>query len=212
MNSILILFANITSYIGVGTLLLPIIADLIARKKNVEFVTDLKLFEFYIFFTLVMQIIATILFLKGMNNLFLFRLYLPIHTGVFTYFLLKWSWSKNKKIISLVSLSVIISVLGDIWMGDSNTPPYFMLVLDAILLFGLSFYVSFVNDKKKIHLPQEYNFIHIGIYLYSILTLIGFILSQTGYFNYGYFLQSVAMVISNYYFARSFTCLFHSRG
>lgn len=212
MNSILDLFILVSSYIAIATMLLPIIADLMARKKNVTFKNDLKLFEFYIYFTFILQIAAIGLRHFGEFNVFLFRLYLPIHSAIFAYLLLKWLFGKNKYIILLVIIPVIFSVLGDILTSEKNTFPNFMLLFDAVLLFILSYLVSFINDKRKNHLPNEYNFIHIGIYLYSILTLVGFLLTQTGYIDYGYFIQAIAVIISNYYFAWSFICLFRSRG
>ena len=212
MDSILSLFSEISSYVAIGTLLLPIIASVIARRKNVKFVMDLKLFEFYVYLTFILQIYALVLVNLGEYNIFLFRLYLPFHTVVFTYFLLKWLLGLNKNTFILVSFSLFISIIGDFFLDESNNFPYFMLLFDSVLLVILSFIVSFFFDKRKHHLPNEYNYIHIGIYLYSLITLIGFLLTQTGYFKYGFFIQAVAIVISNYYFTRSFVCLFRSRG
>ncbi len=213
MNSILDLFLYITSKFALATMFLPIVAVLIARKRNVELNRDLKLFEFYVYATLSLQLFAYVLNLGlGLPNIILFRLYLPFHTVVFAYFLLKWLLGINKNTILLISFSLIISVSGDLIFDDINNFPYFMLVFDAVLLFILSFIVSFLNDKRKHQLSNEYNFIHIGIYFYSLLTLIGFTITQTGYMQVGFFLQAIAVIISNYYFTRSFVCLFHSRG
>ncbi|MCP5062581.1 MAG: hypothetical protein GY936_08970 [Ignavibacteriae bacterium] len=213
MNSILDLFLYITSKFALATMFFPIVAVLIARKRNVELNRDLKLFEFYVYTTLSLQLFAYVLTLGlGFPNIILFRLYLPFHTVVFAYFLLKWLLGINKNTILLISFSLIISVSGDLIFDDISNFPYFMLVFDSVLLFILSFIVSFLNDKRKHQLSNEYNFIHIGIYLYSLLTLIGFTITQTGYMQVGFFLQAIAVIISNYYFARSFTCLFHSRG
>lgn len=213
MKSILNVFLIVFSFIAIATLLSPVVAGMFVKKRNITFNIDVRLFEIYIYFTVIMQFFAVILnYGLSLQNLLIFRIYLPIHTAVFTYFLSKWLLGKNKNVILLVSSSIVISILGDFFMGERNTYPYFMVWFDAILLFILSFLLSFVSDKKKIYLSSENNFIHIGIYLYSIITFIGFFPSQIGYVSYSLFLQSVAIIISNYYFTRSIVCLIHSRG
>jgi hypothetical protein len=87
-----------------------------------------------------------------------------------------------------------------------------MIWFDALLLLVLSFYLSYINDKKKIHLSKEKNYIHIGIYLYSIITVIGISPSFTELRTYGFFFQALATIISSYFFARSFRCLYRSNG
>ncbi|MEE9430852.1 MAG: hypothetical protein V3V16_07430 [Melioribacteraceae bacterium] len=194
-------------------MLLPIGTSLTCWIKKIKLSFELKLFAIYIWVTFILQAFALVLsYGFGLQNLFLFRLHYPFHIAIFTYLLLKWLHVKNKNIILLVGLSILISVLGDFLFGERNAPLTFMLWFDVIVLFSMSFLLSFVNDKKKIHLPKEYNFIHIGIYLYSTITLIGLFPSSVGLETYGFFLQSIAVIISNYFFARSFLCLFPSRG
>lgn len=213
MNSILSLFHDVSNYIAISTMILPILASLTGWIKKIKFSLVLKLFAIYVWITFILQTVALILsYGFKLHNLFLFKLYLPFHTAVFTYFLMKWLLIKNKVVYLLVFLAILISSLGEVLLGSNKTPQSFMLWFDAILLFGLSFLLSYVNDKKKVHLPKEYNFIHIGIYLYSTITLIGLFPSSVGLESYGFFLQSVAVIISNYFFARSFLCLFPYRG
>ena len=211
MISILDLFYNITSILAAISILFPIITDIFARKKQSIFSIDMKLFEFNIYFTLLMQLFAIILAKIFMvSNLIIFRIYLPIHTSIFSYLLIKWLWNKNSILWSLVIF--IISIGGDYIWGNYNLPPDFMIWFDAILLLALSFYISYYGDKKKKHFSKKKTFIIMGIYLYSIITLIGISPSFTEFRTYGFFFQSLAIIISNYYFARSFRCLYHSNG
>lgn len=213
MNNILELFLSVSNYLAITSMFLPIAAVLYARERNAVIKKDIKLFEIYVYVTLILQISALVLsYGFKLHNLFLFRIYLPMHTAFFSYFLLKWLLVKNKNIILLVSLFITISILGDFFIGKPNVPPNFMIWFDAILLFGLSFLLSIKNDKRKVHLPKENNFIHIGIYLYSTIALVGLLPSIFGLEVYGFFLQAVAVIISNYFFARSFLCLFPSHG
>jgi len=211
MISILDLFYNITSNLAIFSLFLPVIADIIARKKNGKFSKDMKLFEFYVYFTLTMQLIAISLsILFSISNLIIFRIYLPIHTAIFSYLLIKWLWNKNSLVWSIVIL--IISIGGDLIYGQYNVPPNFMIWFDAILLLSLSFYSSYYYDKKMIYLSKKKRYILIGIYSYSIITLVGISPSYLELRIYGFFFQSLAVIISSYYFARSFRCLYHSNG
>jgi hypothetical protein len=211
MTSILNLFYNIASNLAIISLSFPIITDIIARKKNNKFSNDLKLFEFYIYFTFLMQLFAIILSkLLMVNNLIVFRIYLPIHTAILSYLLIKWLWNTKNLLWSIIIF--IISLWGDYILENYNTPPNFMIWFDALLLLVLSFYLSYINDKKKIHLSKEKNYIHIGIYLYSIITVIGISPSFTELRTYGFFFQALATIISSYFFARSFRCLYRSNG
>jgi len=212
MIPILDLFYRVTSIIGVLSLLLPVITDIIARKKSKnKFTKELKLFEFFVYFTLIMQFFAIGLSkIVGVNNLIIFRIYLPVHVAIFSYLLIKWTWNKNNVLWSIIFF--LVSYLGDYITGNYNTPPNFMIWFDAVILFVLSFCLSFISDKRKVHLSKKYNYIHIGVYLYSIITIIGISPSFTELRTYGFFFQGLAIVVSNYYFARSFRCLYHSNG
>ena len=211
MILIIKLFYKIVSSLATLSLLFPIIIDIRARRKKSKFTNEFKLFEFYIYFTFIMQIVA--LFVGKLfkaNNLVIFRIYLPIHTAILFYLLIKWLWNKNSLLWSIVIL--IISIGGDYIWGHYNTPPNFMIWFDAVLLLVFSFYYSYYSDKKKIYLSKKKTYILMGIYIYSIITLVGISPSFTELRTYGFFFQSLAIVISNYYFARSFRCLYRSNG
>ncbi len=212
MIHILNLFYNIASNLAILSIFFPIAIDIIARiKSKNKFTKELKLFEFFIYFTLIMQLLAIGLAkIVGVNNLIIFRIYLPVHLSIFSYLLIKWIWNKNSVLWSIIFF--LISYLGDYITGNYNTPPNFMIWFDAILLSVLSFYLSYKNDKEKKYLPKEYTYILIGIYLYSIITVLGISPSFTDLRTYGFFFQGLAIIVSNYYFARSFLCLYHSHG
>jgi len=89
MISIIHLFYIIASNLAILSLFFPVIADIIARKKNGKFSKDMKLFEIFIYLTLTMQLISISLAkLFSMSNLIIFRIYLPIHTAIFSYLLI----------------------------------------------------------------------------------------------------------------------------
>ncbi len=210
MLLILKLFYKLTSFLAILSLLFPIGTNILARKKYYKFTSDFKLFEFFIYFTFIMQLLAIIIAKLKANNLFIFRIYLPIHTAILSYLLIKWLWNKNSIFWSIVIF--IVSIGGDYIWGNYNLPPDFMIWFDAILLLALSFYISYYGDTKKKHFSKKKTFIIMGIYLYSIITLVGISPSYTEFRTYGFFFQALAIIISNYYFARSFRCLYRSNG
>jgi hypothetical protein len=196
---------------GIGSLItmfFPVITSIIARKKSGVFIWEMRLFEVYVYATLIFQLIAHIMTrVFSMHNIIVFRIYLPFHTFIFAFFLLKWLGLK-KYYTTIAFFMLICSIVIDYLLGDQKTAPYVMIWLDTIILLVLSFLVSYRNDKYRKRLSDEFNEIHIGIYLYSLITLIGVSLSGLEIQIFGYAAQTVATLISNVYFARSFRCLY----
>lgn len=209
MNSILVLFYKISAFSAELTMFLPIYTVLLARIKARIIKTDLKLFEIYVYFILFFE--ATALILShgfGLHNVIVFRIFLPIHAGLFSYLLSKWSNFLERPILLGISIAMLLIVVDFTW-GDQNYSPDLMTWLDAIFLLLLSFFLSYRIDKTNLKLPCEFNFIHIGIYLYSLITLIGITPTNEDLRGYGFVVQNIAIIVSNIYFARSFRCLYH---
>ena len=208
MDSIFYLFGNIFGYIGYFVLLLPIITSIWARKKKIIFSLDMRLFELLIYLTVIGQIIALVLAdVFGLHNVIIFRLFLPIHTAILSYLLLKWSGMFKNNITIILGLMIISISLDLIW-GDPNFTPNLMFWFDAAILFVLSFYLTFLRDKNKVTLKHEYNYIHIGVYVYSSLTIIGIAAPNLEIIMFGYFIQIIASIACTFYYAWSFRCLY----
>ena len=209
MNEIVNLFVFASSWLATFTLFFPLVYSILAYKKKVHFDIDLKLFTFYCYLTIIGQFIAYTLSMGfGMHNVLIFRIYLPIHTLVFSYFLLKWI-GVNKKHYSIFMIIIfLISIFGDIIWGDFNYSPNFMFWFDAIILLILSFSLSYLGDKNNIKLPPQKHFIQIGIYLYALITVFGIISENLEILSAAFFLQGLAIIVSSIYFARSFKCLY----
>ncbi len=212
MEEILGLFYRSFSYLAAITMLFPVITSLKAKASGAVFSKDLRLFEIYVYFVLIFQLLALSLnFIFHSHNVFLFRIFLPVHLAFFSYLLLKWAnMGKIALLFSLLSIPFMFIV--DFVLGDYNSAPDFMIWLDAFILSILSFLLSYLNDKNNVHHVKEINYIHIGIYLYSFITLFGLFPSYVGSPTYGFFFQSLAVFVSNIFFAWSFVCLFPSRG
>lgn len=209
MDSILYLFYRVTSVIAILTMLLPIFAAYKVRRNGIVFSADIKLFEFYVYFLFIFQITALTLSRGfGLHNVILFRIFLLIHMSLFAHFLIKWSGISVNTIFFILPL-LVFSILGDFFFGDPNFAPDFIIWSDAIILLLLSFFLSYRIDKIRFNLPRELNSIHIGIYIYSLITVIGISPSHNDLRLFGFFVQTIAVVISNFYFARSFRCLYH---
>lgn len=209
MQSILRLFSIASSFLGTLTLFLPIIYSSIAISKKVKFNIDMKMFVIYCYLTLIGQLISySLVFIFGMQNVLMFRFYLPLHTALFTYYLLKWIGLEKGYNYLLVFISIVVSFSGDLIFGDQNYSPNFMFWFDAIILFVLSFVLSYISDKKNLKLSCEKHFIHIGIYLYSLITILGITPQKVELHYIAYFLQGAAVIVSSIYFGRSFRCLY----
>lgn len=208
MLPILDLFKFIFSKIAFLTMIFPVIASIIARRNNSFFSFELRLFEGYVYLLVIFQIAALILsYGLHLHNVILFRIFLPIHTAIFSFFLIKWS-GIVKNTIPYVILFMSVLIIGDYLFDDYNNAPDFMIWADSIILFILSFFLSYIGDKKNINRSKELRFIHIGIYLYSIITIIGISPAKNDIRTFGFLLQNIAIVVSNIYFARSFICLY----
>lgn len=209
MESILRLFSITASILATLTLFLPIVYSIIAIRKKKKMNFDMKMFLIYCYITLVGQLISySLAFGFGMQNILLFRIYLPLHTALFTYFLLKWIGLEKKHNYLAVIAAIIISFAIDLIFGDQNYSPIYMFWFDAIILFVLSFYLSYISDKKKLKHSCEKHYIHIGIYLYSLITILGITPQKMEIHHIAFFLQAAAVMVSGIYFGRSFKCLY----
>ena len=208
METILKLFSRFFDYFAIATMLLPIVTSIIARKKKKKFNSDLKLFELYIYFTFIMQIFSLVLVIFfHKHNVILFRIYMPIHIMFFCYLLLKWA-AIVKNILPFVILIGVTAIVSDYYWGISEYTPDLMFWIDAVVLFILSCILIYRIDKMKVKLPGEFIFILYGIFLYSFFTLIGITPAFEEIRMYGFLVQSIGVVISNYFFGRSFMWLY----
>ena len=209
MQSILRLFSITASILGTLTLFLPIIYSSIAIRKNIKLNFDMKMFVFYCYITLIGQLISySLVFGFGMQNVLLFRIYLPLHTALFTYFLLKWIGLEKRDNYLIVIATILFSFTVDFIFGDQNYSPNYMFWFDAIILFFLSFLLSYISDKKKLKHSCEKHYIHIGIYLYSLITILGITPQKMELHYIAFFLQAAAVMVSGIYYGRSFRCLY----
>ncbi|MCP5375413.1 MAG: hypothetical protein H6743_04895 [Rickettsiaceae bacterium] len=208
MLSILELFRNIFSWIALLTIIFPVISSILARRHKSFFCFELRVFEIYVYFLLIFQIVALVLaYGFHLHNVILFQIFLPVHTALFSFFLIKWS-GIVKNAIPFVILFLSVLIIGDYLFGNFNYSPDFMIWADSIILFSLSFFLSYKGDIKNIKLSKELIFIHIGIYLYSIITIIGISPAENEIRVFGFLVQNIAIIVSNIYFARSFICLY----
>ena len=213
MYDIIFLFSKIGNNVAILSMFLPLIADFFARRKKIEYSNDLKIFALFYYYSCIIQLIASILAkVFHSHNLFIFHFYLPIQIVAISYLLLKWLGLKKNVVLLLAAFFGLITFSGDLYFSSLNEYPYFMLWFNISVLLVLSFILSYSNDKRKIHLPCEFNYIHIGIYVYSIITLIGLSPAHTDFRVYGYFFHAMASTISYYFFMRSFRCLYHKNG
>jgi hypothetical protein len=216
MKSILTLFLSISSYAAIISMIFPVIAAIKVRKKGVPFNFDLKLFEFYVYIATIIQFtVLTIAWIGYFIEPFmqyarLFRSYLFIfltivHVLIFLFLLLKWA-RLNKYYFPLIIIITPIMIVANHF--TTSQYPDLMTWVQVVILLFVSFILSYRSDKLLIKLPREYNFIHIGIYLYCLITIIGITPNATEIRIFGHFIHAIAAILVNYYFYRSFKCLY----
>ncbi len=122
MISIIHLFGTVIAYLAQITMLLPIFSAIYARRKKSTFTLDFRIFEIYVYVTFFFQMLALTLSMGfGLHNVWLFRIYLPLHTILFSYYLLKWSGLK-KNYILIPFIIGLLSFLGDYFWGNLILP------------------------------------------------------------------------------------------
>jgi len=207
MRNILIIFQDVASFLAFALMLYPIYASLTARRRNAEFSKEMKIFEKYVYATFIFQVL---IFLLRADNTIILRIYMPFHFLLFSYLLLKWLNEKNY-FIQAVLLTILLIAIDLVW-GDFSYIPDLMIWFDSIVLLILSVFLSYKKNSDEILLSMERRYIHYGIYLYSLITIIGMTPSYLDLRFYGLFLQAIGVIISNVFFAWSFRCLYKQPG
>lgn len=205
MHSIITLFRYFIGWTALIAIVLPIIGSIMARRNGVKLSFEMRLFEFYCYIAAIGQIIATIMAFTFGDRMIVFRIIIVVQVLVYTYLLLKWM---NFDRFYLKSLIVIFPTL---FIGDyifySNYPDFMVWVITSIWAI-LALLLSYIIDRDFINLPKEYTYIHLGIYLYSIITAIGFTPTGTELRPLGHLIHATGSFMSFYYFYRSFRCLY----
>lgn len=208
MESILLLFGNLTSYLAGASFLFPIIASLFIRKKKIVINNQMLIFEAFIYLSFLSQLLSHSVFfdLSQYKDLIL-CFYLPFHTVIFSYFLLKWNNRLKKPLHIAITITLTTIFINFIFNGY-NLSTELMFWFDTLLLLIFSIYLSYCRDKNVIRLNCEYNLIHNGIYASSLLTILGITIPQMNIIFFGLYFHTIATIVSNIYFARSFKCLY----
>ena len=206
MQSIFTLFHSIIGYLAIITIIFPVIASIVARRKGVKFDFDLRIFEIFVYVAAIGQLLALLLaFTVGIGWELVFLIVALAQILTFSYLLLKWM---NKQSYFKKIMSIVIPLILIVNLFLESVYPAFIIWLGPVLFIILAFLLSYNVDKNKIRLPKEYSYIHIGIYLYSIVSLIGITPSGSELSSFGSVLQHTGSFLTNYYFYRSFRCLY----
>ena len=208
MKSILFLFGDIAGYFAMISLLFPIIASIWVRKKNIALSNEMKLFEVLVYLTFIGQLIShsSWFWLSNFKDLIL-TIYLPIHTTILSYFLLKWTKKFNNELQIAIGITTITLLINFIF-NDFSLSIEKIFWFDTFILLFLSVFLSYSRDKNNVKLNCEYNFIHNGIYVATLLSVLGIALPKLDVIFFGVFIHTLANITCNIYFARSFKCLY----
>ena len=209
MESIFNLFGTVIGYIAGVSLLLPILTSILARKNKTVFSIEMRLLEIVAYITFLVQITSHSTWYNfNLDKNIIFYIYLPVHTVVFSYMLLKWTDIIQNNLFIIYGIIIILISAAIIFVSPIFSSEL-LFWFNAIILLTLSFYLSFKRDKRNLITKRELNFIHHGIYIGSLLTVLGIALSRLDIIFFSYFIHVTANITTNLYFARSFRCLYH---
>ena len=205
MHSIITLFRYFIGWTSIIGTVVPVIGAILARRNGVKLSFEMRLFEFYCYVAAIGQFIAVIMAFTIGNHQFIFRLITLVEIIVFMYLLLKWMNFDRYYFKSLLFIFPIL-LIGD-YLFESRYPD-FMLWFEISIYAILSVVLSYIIDRDQINFPKEYTYIQLGIYLSSVITVIGFTPSGTELRQFGHLVHVTANITAFYYYYRSFRCLY----
>lgn len=205
MHEIITLFRYFIGWTAIIGIVVPVIGAILARRNGVKFSFEMRLFEFYCFVAAIGQIIAGIMAFTIRHHWIVFRIITVVEIFVFVYLLLKWMNFERHYIKALLFIFPILFI-GD-YIFESEYPD-FMLWFEISIIAILSVALSYISDRKYLNFPKEYIYIQLGIYVSSVITVIGFTPTGTELRPFGHLIHVTGNLTAIYYYYRSFRCLY----
>lgn len=205
MHSIITLFRYTLGWGASLGIIIPVIGAIMARRNGVKLSFEMKLFEVYCYVAVISQYAATINAYTFRYHWQIFRVFTIIEAIILFYLLLKWL-NFEKYYIKFLAIFFPILFIGDYYIESRY--PDFMVWLELSILGILALLLSLKIDKDFINFPKGHSYIHLGIYLYCIITAIGFTPPESELRPFGHLIHVFATYVSIYFYYRSFRCLY----
>ena len=174
---------DIISYLGIGILMLNSILYFKSYQKNL---IAFKVFSFYLFIILIIQVISSYLQEQELDNLYLSHYYFIIQ-----FLFLSFFYSKLIKQITLIKVLTVIVIISIIIQFYISPEIYFTFNLFEIIICSLpivlySFLFLIQNIDKE---NKDFLYINSGIFIY--------ILSSTLIFSSGNLMPNLSKSVNS---------------
>jgi hypothetical protein len=133
---------------------------------------EIRLFLIYFILTLLIEVASELFILKRKNNLFLYHFSAPCQYGILClYFSTLFGQNKNKKILILAAMSVLVILLISFYLNPLNQYYSFASIMKNIiisilvLLYFRKIFISNVNFENHV---EENVWICTGLFIYSL--------------------------------------------
>jgi hypothetical protein len=132
----------------------------------------IRLFLLYFILTLILEVASDFFITKSKNNLFLYHFSTPIQYAILCYyFLLLFGQNKNKKILFVSAISVVIVLILSLFFNSISQ--YFsyasmmknIIITILVLIYFRKIFISSVNYENPV---EENVWICTGLFIYSL--------------------------------------------
>jgi hypothetical protein len=192
------------TYLSIFLGLLPLIAILLIKRKNISF----KLLLFYLFYSLLSDLILSKLSIRYFNSeIYSFRLFTIVEYFSITCILFaQIEGLIFRKFIKFSSLAFAFFILLDIYTNPLNEFDSIPTGVESLLILTTSIILLYEKILKSNNYFTAFVWISIGLILFFAGTFFLFIMSQNNYSNtdfndtYGYIVAIFKILMYSFFF------------
>jgi hypothetical protein len=141
-------------FVGNGLILFCIIVIILKYRSLSD---EIRLFLFYFILTLILEVVSDFFSAKSKNNLFLYHFSTPIQYAILCYyFLLLFGQSKNKKILFVSAISVVIVLILSLFFNKIDQYYSYasmmknIIISILVLIYFRKIFISSVNYENHV--------------------------------------------------------------
>jgi hypothetical protein len=133
---------------------------------------EIRLFLYYFILTLLIELASEFFVVQGKNNLFLYHFSAPFQYGILClYFLNLFGQNKNRKILIVLVISVLVILLISFFLNPLNQYYSFASIMKnviisiLVLMYFRKIFISNLNFEKNV---EENVWICTALFIYSL--------------------------------------------
>ena len=179
-----------------------------------SFTKDLRVFSYFIFLSALVQVISLILWFKGMNNMILLHLYVPLgFIGLMWFYNTVLKGYLNPVILKWVTgLFLIFTLANSAFFQDVTTFNSYALTAESvvIVMLSLSTFSLFMNKPVKMHkrtILVSLNWINSGLFIYHASNLLLFYFGKS-IMHFSVEMSRYSWLLHSFFFCVMSICFF----